>query len=119
MRNPMRNRLFRTIVLFVLGLVAVWLVSRYMVPRWPGFCDRTNVGTECAPVKFQTGFGYGVILLGMVTIVFGPIAASLMHVGFNGAEWETPRGTETVHTNSPLLIGAIYIGIGLAVVIIA
>jgi hypothetical protein len=119
MRNPMRNRLFRTIVLFVLGLVAVWLVSRYMVPRWPGFCDRTNVGTACAPVKFQTGFGYGVILLGMVTIVFGPIAASLMHVGFNGAEWETPRGTETVHTNSPLLIGAIYMGIGLAVVIIA
>lgn len=109
----------RTVVLFVAGLIAVWLVSRYAVPRWPGFCDSTIVGAECSPVKFLTGFGYGVIILGMLTIVFGPIAASLLHIGIHGAEWETPRGTETVRTNSPLLVGAIYMGIGLFVVIIA
>ena len=119
MKNPMRNRLARTIILFSLGLVVVWLVSRYMVPRWPGFCDDTNIGTDCAPVKYLTGFGYGVIALGMFTIVFGPIAGSLIHVGLNGGDWETPRGTETVHTNSPLLVGSMYMGLGLFLVIIA
>ncbi len=106
-------------MLFVLGLAAAWLVSRYMVPRWPGFCDTTNIGTECAPVKYLTGFGYGVILLGMLTIVFGPMASSLLHVGIHGGDWETPRGTETVHTNLPLLIGGIYLGLGLFTVVIA
>lgn len=106
-------------MLFLLGFGVVWLVSRFAVPRWPGFCDNTIVGAECSPVNFQTGFGYGVIALGMLTIVFGPVVSSLLHVGFNGAEWETPRGTETVHTNSPLLIGAIYMGIGLLILVLA
>ncbi len=119
MANPFHDRVLRTIILFVVALSVAWLASRYFVPRWPGFCDTTNVGTVCAPVKYLTGFGYSVIFLGMLTIVVGPIASSLLHVGLNGGEWETPRGTETIHTNLPLLIGAIYMGLGLFLVVIA
>ena len=119
MQNPMRDRLFRTIVLFIVGLLVVWMVSVFAVPRWPGFCADTHIGPECPPVKYLTGFGYATVVLGMLTIILGPVVAALTHVGLHGNDWETPRGTETVHTNSPLLIGAIYIGIGLTALVLA
>ena len=60
--------------------------------------------------------GYLVIALGMLTIVFGPIAGSFIDLAINGANWETPRGRENVITNVPILIGAIYLGSGIAIV---
>jgi hypothetical protein len=119
MRNPMRDRLWRTIILTFAGLLTVWFVARIAVPRWPGFCDGAIVGAECDPVKFLTGFGYGVIVLGLFTMIIGPIIGSMLDVALNGSNWETPRGTESATTNVPLLVGAIYMATGLAVVVLA
>ncbi|MCB1246366.1 MAG: hypothetical protein KDB69_03790 [Acidimicrobiia bacterium] len=119
MWNPMQRRMPRTITLFLTGLVTAWLVAAFAVPRWPGFCDDTIAGAPCEPVEFLTGFGYTTIILGLLTIVLGPIAGSLLHLAINGASWETPRGTETVQSNMPLLVGAVYLGLGLGVVIVA
>jgi hypothetical protein len=58
-------------------------------------------------------YGYVLIILGLATGLFGPIAGSLIHLLINGAQWETPRGKESVITNIPLLIAVIYIAVGL------
>jgi len=56
--------------------------------------------------------GYVTIALGLLTIVFGPIAGSMIDLALNGSKWETPRGSETVITNMPILVGAIYVVVG-------
>ncbi len=119
MQNPMRDRVWRTIILTLSGLGAVGLIAWIAVPRWPGFCDGVIVGAACDPVKFLTGFGYGVIVLGLFTMIIVPIIGSMLDVALNGSNWETPRGTESATTNVPLLVGAIYMAIGLAVVVLA
>lgn len=109
----MHERTPRTIILFVAGLGAAWLASLVIVPWWPSFCDDAIAGQECTQAKYATGFGYTTIVLGMLTMLLGPIAGSFIDLARNGATWETPRGTETVITNMPLLLGAIYMAIGL------
>lgn len=113
MQNPMYNRPSRTIILFVAGLGAAWLISRMLVPWWPNYCDDTVAELACTPERYTTGFGYTTIVVGIFTMLFGPIIGSFIDLHRNGANWETPRGTETVITNMPLLIGAIYMGLGL------
>jgi len=119
MQNPMHQRGPRTVILFFAGLGAAYLVSLILVPWWPSFCDDAVSSSACTPSKYATGFGYTTIVLGIVTILLGPIAGSFIDLARNGAQWETPRGTETIITNMPLLVGALYIGIGLARVMTA
>lgn len=59
--------------------------------------------------------GYLVIVLGVLTIVFGPIAGSFIDLLVNGAKWETPRGIENAITNVPLLVGIIYLVSGVVI----
>lgn len=115
----MNNRLWRTIIVSVTGLLLAYVVAWYIVPRWPDFCDQTIPDRPCSTVKLLTGFGYTTIVLGILTLVLGPIISSLAHLAVHGHDWETPRGTETVTSNLPILIGAIYLGVGLTVVILA
>ena len=114
--NPFRSRLLRTVILTVVGFAAAWVIAYVFAPLWPGFCDETIVGAPCDPVQTQTMMGYIVIALGVLTMIFGPIAGSLIDLALNGANWETPRGTENVITNVPLLIGAIYLASGVLIV---
>ncbi|GMQ98761.1 MAG: hypothetical protein BMS9Abin17_1289 [Acidimicrobiia bacterium] len=114
--NPLRSRMWRTIILFSLGLAASFLIALIFAPLWPGFCDEAIVARPCESVHVQTMAGYVVIALGILTIIFGPIAGSMIDLAVNGSKWETPRGTETVITNVPILIGAIYVVVGVAVV---
>ena len=111
-----RNRPIRTVLLTVAGFGLAWLIAYVFAPLWPGFCDGTIVGAACDPVKTQTMMGYLVVGLGVLTIIFGPIAGSLIDLAVNGANWETPRGTENVITNVPLLVGAIYLISGVVIV---
>jgi len=60
--------------------------------------------------------GYVIIALGILTVITGPIAGSMIDVALNGSKWETPRGSETVITNMPILIGAIYLVVGVLIV---
>ena len=110
--NPLRSRTLRTILLTLLGYVMAFLVALFLAPRWPGFCDGTIVGAPCEPVDIRTMTGYLLVGLGILTMVFGPIGGSLIDLWINGAKWETPRGSESIITNMPLLIGAIYLGSG-------
>ena len=113
--NPFRSRWLRTIILFVLGLVASFTVAVVLAPVWPGFCDDATVGKPCSDVAVQTMAGYLMVGLGFMTMILGPIAGSFLDLIINGAKWETPRGTETVITNMPVLIGAIYLVLGVLV----
>ncbi|MEN8238369.1 MAG: hypothetical protein ABFR53_04105 [Actinomycetota bacterium] len=110
--NPFRSRLWRTIILFLAGIVACFAIAVMFTPRWPAFCDGTIVGAPCEPVATQTMTGYLIVILGILTIILGPIAGSLLDVVINGAKWEMPRGRDTIVTNMPLLVGAIYLGVG-------
>lgn len=90
----------------------MYVAALILAPLWPGFCDGTIVGAACEPVEIRTMTGYLLVALGLLTMVFGPIAGSLIDLWINGAKWETPRGSESVITNVPLLIGAIYLASG-------
>jgi hypothetical protein len=114
--NPLRSRTWRTIILFSLGLAASVLVALIFAPLWPSFCDGAIVARPCETVEVQTMAGYVVIALGILTIIFGPIGGSMIDLALNGSKWETPRGSETVITNMPILIGAIYLVVGLTAV---
>ncbi len=113
--NPFENRAVRTILLFLIGVAASFAAAAVVAPLWPGFCDGAIVGAPCEAVGVQTAAGYLLIVLGILTIVFGPIIGSLLDLLINGSRWETPRGTENVITNMPLLVGAIYVLLGIAV----
>ena len=109
----MRSRTWRTIILTVAGLGVAYVIALFVMPIWPDFCDDTVVGSECDTERLQSMYGYVLIILGLATGLFGPIAGSLIHLLINGAQWETPRGKESVIANIPLLIAVIYIAVGL------
>jgi len=113
--NPLRSRPLRTVILTVLGFVLAFVLALILAPVWPGFCDGTVVGAACEPVDVRTMTGYLLVVVGILTMVFGPIAGSFIDLWINGAKWETPRGSESVITNMPLLIGAIYLGCGVLI----
>lgn len=48
-------------------------------------------------------------------MILGPIAGSFLGLLINGAKWETPRGTESIITNMPILVGAIYLVLGVII----
>lgn len=110
-----RSRTWRTLILFVAGLGAAYVLARIFAPAWPGLCDDVIVGASCDAVAIQTMTGYLIVVLGIATIILGPIAGSLIDLAVNGHTWETPRGTENVVTNMPLLVGGIYLVIGVLV----
>ncbi len=114
--NPFQSWLWRTIILFLTGLGLSFLVAAILAPYWPGFCDDTIVGAPCDTVALQTMAGYVQIALGILTVIFGPIAGSMLDLLINGAKWETPRGSENIITNMPILVGAIYVVVGVVVV---
>ena len=110
--NPFTSRLWRTIILFLAGIVVCFVLAIILSPHWPEFCDGTIVGAPCQAVATRTMAGYLIITLGFFTIVLGPIAGSLLDVAINGARWEMSRGRDSIVTNMPLLVGAIYLGVG-------
>ncbi len=109
---PFRSRLWRTVILFFAGIAVSYLLASLLAPYWPAFCDGTIVGAPCEAVATRTMAGYLIIALGVLTVIVGPIAGSLLDVFINGAKWEMPRGRDTVITTIPLLVGAIYLGVG-------
>jgi len=113
--NPLRPRWLRTIILFLGGIGLAFGVARLLAPVWPGFCSDTTVGSPCDAVAFQSMAGYLLVGLGFLTIIIGPIAGSFLDVLINGHKWETSRGTESVITNMPVAIGAIYLVLGVMI----
>ena len=113
--NPFRSRPLRTVILTVFGFAFAFVAALIFAPLWPGFCDNTVVGAPCEPVEIRTMTGYLLVALGILTMIFGPIAGSLIDLWINGATWETPRGSESIITNMPLLVGAIYLGSGVLI----
>lgn len=111
----LRSRPIRTVLLTIIGYVTAWALSVVFAPMWPEFCDGTVVGAACEPVSVRTMMGYLVVVLGVLTMIFGPIVGSFIDLALNGASWETPRGTESVITNVPLLVGAIYLVTGVLI----
>jgi F0F1-type ATP synthase membrane subunit c/vacuolar-type H+-ATPase subunit K len=113
--NPFRSRTLRTIILTIGGYLLAWALAVLLAPRWPGFCEGTIVAADCEAVAVQSMTGYLVIALGIITMVIVPIVGSLIELAIHGANWETPRGTETATTNVPLLVGLIYLLSGVAI----
>jgi hypothetical protein len=113
--NPFRSRPIRTVLLTLGGFALAWIAAVLFAPIWPDFCDGAVVGASCERVEVQTMTGYLVITLGIITMIFGPIIGSFIDLLINGAHWETPRGTENVITNVPLLIAAIYLVSGVVI----
>jgi len=111
--NPFRSRPWRTIILFLTGIVVSFVIAAVLAPYWPGFCDGTIVGAPCETVATRTMAGYLIVTLGILTIILGPIAGSVLDVLINGAKWEAQRGRDTIVTNMPLLVGAVYLGTGI------
>jgi F0F1-type ATP synthase membrane subunit c/vacuolar-type H+-ATPase subunit K len=113
--SPAASRTLRTIALTIAGYLVAWGLAVLLAPMWPGFCDGTIVGADCEAVAVQSMMGYLVIALGIITMIIVPIVGSLLELYIHGANWETPRGTETVTTNVPLLVGLIYLLSGVAI----
>lgn len=113
--NPFRPRWLRTIILFLAGVGLVFLAARLLAPVWPGFCSDATVGSPCDAVDFRTMAGYLLVGLGFLTMILGPIAGSFLDVLINGHKWETSRGTESVITNMPVVLGAIYLVLGVVI----
>lgn len=107
--NPFMSRGIRTVILFVGGVVASFAFAVALTPVWPDFCSDATVGSPCDAVAIRTMAGYLMVGLGFLTMILGPIAGSFLGLLINGAKWETPRGTESIITNMPILIGAIYL----------
>ena len=110
--NPFRSRLWRTIILFLAGIAVCFVLAIVLAPHWPEFCDGTIVGAPCHSVATRTMAGYLIVTLGFLTIVLGPIAGSVLDVAINGAKWEMSRGRDTIVTNMPIVVGAMYLGVG-------
>jgi len=98
------------------GVVVSIAVAVLLAPVWPGFCGEATVGAPCDDVAVQTMARYLMVGLGFLTMIIGPIAGSFLDLVINGAKWETPRGAESVITNMPILVGAIYLFLGVLVV---
>lgn len=113
--NPMRSRVWRTVILTLAGFVGAFVLALIFAPLLPEYCDETATGIVCTSTHIQTMTGYIIIALGIGTIILGPVAGSLIDVYVNGARWETPRGSESVITNMPLVIGAIYLASGVLI----
>lgn len=109
----MRSRTSRTIILAAAALGVAYVIALFVMPIWPDFCDDSVVGSECDASRLQSMYGYVLIILGLATGVFGPIAGSLIHLLLHGAQWETPRGKESVITNMPLVVAVTFIALGL------
>jgi len=77
------------------------------------------VRAPCDTVAVRVVAGYVLIALGVLTVIFGPIAGSMLDLLINGAKWETPRGSENMITNMPSLVGAIFVVVGVVVVVAA
>lgn len=114
--NPFRYRTARTTLLTLAGLGVTWCLALVITPRWPGFCDDTVYGAACEDVTHETVWGYTTIALGIGTAIIGPIAGSLLDLWINGANWEQPRGRETATTNVPILVGAIFVAVGVVII---
>jgi hypothetical protein len=110
--NPFRSRLWRTIILFLMGIALCFVLAAVFASRWPAFCDGTIVGAPCDPVAVRTMAGYLVVTLGFLTMILGPIAGSILDVAINGARWEMPRGRDTIITNMPIAVGALFLAVG-------
>jgi hypothetical protein len=113
--NPFSSRWLRTIILFALGVAASFIIAYFLAPVWPRFCSDATVGTPCDDVAARRMAGYLMVALGMFTMILGPIAGSFLDLAINGAKWETPRGTESAITTIPIVIGAIYLVLGVLV----
>lgn len=59
--------------------------------------------------------GYLMVGLGFLTMILGPIAGSFLDVLINGHNWETPRGSESVITNMPVVLGSVYLVLGVII----
>jgi hypothetical protein len=113
--NPLRPRWLRTIILFLAGIGLAFGTAQLLAPVWPGFCSGATVGSPCDAVAFQSMAGYLLVGLGFLTMILGPIAGSFLDVWINGHQWETSRGTESVITNVPVVVGAIYLVVGVVI----
>jgi hypothetical protein len=45
-------------------------------------------------------------------MILGPIAGSILDIAINGARWEMPRGRDTIITNMPIAVGALFLAVG-------
>ena len=99
-----------------MGVAGSFRIAAIVSPHWPGLCDETIIGAPCRAVAVRAMAGYGMMALGSLTIILGPIAGAFLDVAINGARWETPRGTENIITNMPILVGAIYLMLGIVIV---
>ena len=110
--NPFRYRLWRTIILFLAGIILCFGLAAVFARHWPAFCDGTIVGAPCEDVTVRTMAGYLIVTLGFFTMILGPIVGAVLDLLINGTKWEMPRGRDTIVTNMPLLVGAVYLGVG-------
>jgi hypothetical protein len=110
--NLFRSRLWRTIILFLIGIALCFALAAVFASRWPAICDGTIVGAPCDRVAVRTMAGYLVVTLGFLTMILGPIAGSILDIAINGARWEMPRGRDTIITNMPIAVGALFLAVG-------
>jgi heme/copper-type cytochrome/quinol oxidase subunit 2 len=99
--------------MFLAGIGVAYAVATIWAPHWPRFCDDITVGEPCAALATQTMAGYLLMALGIVVMILGPVAGAMIELVVHGHRWETPRGRETVTTNVPIVLGAVYAALGI------
>jgi hypothetical protein len=104
----------RFLALVTMGFGTAAAFGGWFQPHYLPLCNRINTvpGVACTPVSTQAMVGLFLIGLGVISLIIVPIVTAIVHLLRHGHDWETPRGTETAHTNLPILAGFIYLVVG-------
>ncbi len=97
---------------WVLVGALVTIASLLFQPHYQALCERVNDPFPCSPVSNAMMLGYALIMLGVASLFFAPIFLTL------GSEAAGDR-TQIVWRwmNVGLIFGALYIAVGLAILI--
>ena len=114
---PVRKRILTWMAFVTGGLAAVLVFSLLVHPIYPETCQTiTSAAFPCDEVPFAAFLAYTLMLVGMAVWIIGPVVWALLGLR-RGYKWEQSR-TEPAEVNLIILIGFIYMGIGVAILVL-
>ncbi|MBT8213541.1 MAG: hypothetical protein KJN71_10390 [Acidimicrobiia bacterium] len=114
---PLRKRVITWVAFVVGGLAVTSAFAALVHPSYPDVCQRfTSAAFPCDPVPFSSFIAYSVMVVGMAVWIIGPIVWALLGLR-KGYKWEQSR-VEPAEINLIILIGFIYMGIGVAILVL-
>jgi hypothetical protein len=115
LRHPLTTRWTRVPIIFITVFVAVALLAEVFRSNWVE-CRTVDewFAQTCPTVPRRLLLIRVTAILGVVTLIVGPIVNSLYRLARYGQPWETTRH-ETAVSNIPILAGIAYLLVALII----